>query len=103
DGTAQLWDVATGIPLGPPLLNRGPTLGVSFHPDGRGLATASGDGNVRFWGVVTAPWSLQDRMDLWREAGALMEFDFSGLVRELDEPSKSTHPGKDECGELCHE
>ena len=54
DGTAQLWDVATGRAA--PLL-RGHTdqvWGVAFAPDGRSLFTGSWDGTARAWGVSVA-------------------------------------------------
>jgi WD40 repeat protein len=54
DGTAQVWDVASGRAL--PML-RGHTdqvWGVAFAPDGRALVTGSWDGTARLWGVSTA-------------------------------------------------
>jgi WD40 repeat protein len=54
DGTAQLWDVASGRAT--PLL-RGHTdqvWAVAFMPDGRGLFTGSWDGTARLWGVAAA-------------------------------------------------
>ncbi|MCI0536071.1 MAG: protein kinase, partial [Verrucomicrobiales bacterium] len=41
DGTARIWDMATGSALAPPLIHRGPVLDAGFSPDGRHIVTWS--------------------------------------------------------------
>ena len=44
DGTARLWDVATGQQKGPPLKHDYPVWTVAFSPDGRTVLTGSTTG-----------------------------------------------------------
>ena len=53
DGTARLWDPATGEHLRTLTGHAGPVSGVAFSPDGRLLATASRDGTARLWDPAT--------------------------------------------------
>jgi WD40 repeat protein len=57
DGTARLWDLDTGEPVGPPLKNDNAILAVAFSPDGKRVATAGGTfgltGEVRAWDAAT--------------------------------------------------
>ena len=53
DGTARLWDPATGDHLRTLTGHTNTVEGVAFSPDGRLLATASADGTARLWNPAT--------------------------------------------------
>ena len=53
DGTARIWDTATGKPLCPPLKHASSVGVVAFHPDGHLVLTGSYDGTARVWDAVT--------------------------------------------------
>jgi serine/threonine protein kinase/WD40 repeat protein len=68
-GSAQLWDLATRKPVGPPAVLVGPIRAVTFTPDGKTCLCAAADGTVRRW-PVPAPLAeldldrLADRVSL---------------------------------------
>jgi WD40 repeat protein len=53
DGTARLWDAATGRRRGVMLRHAGPVLAVAFSPDGRTMATGCYDGTAQLWDAAT--------------------------------------------------
>jgi WD40 repeat protein len=53
DGTARLWDIATGSALSPRLKHEGPVRAVAFHPNGTSMLTAGDDGMIRRWDTLT--------------------------------------------------
>jgi eukaryotic-like serine/threonine-protein kinase len=50
-GAAELWDVATRKPVGPPAVLLGPIRAVTFTPDGKTCVCVAADGTVRRWPV----------------------------------------------------
>jgi WD40 repeat protein len=89
DGTARLWDAATGKPLGEPMRHTGYISAVAFSKDGRMIATGSRDGTVRLWDVATGkpvggPLRHGGWMPLFVEFtpdGTLLSGDASGVFR----------------------
>src|SRR5204863_8945204 len=53
DGTARIWDAATGAELVVLSGHRGAVDTAAFSPDGRRVVTASVDNTARIWDAVT--------------------------------------------------
>ena len=60
NGVAQIWDVATGDPVGKPLQHDGRIIRISFSGDGEKVATASGDKTTKVWEVSTGEQLMSD-------------------------------------------
>ncbi|MFN0069069.1 MAG: WD40 repeat domain-containing protein, partial [Limisphaerales bacterium] len=52
NGTARLWDAATGAPAGPPLAHAAAVRSVHFSPDSARLATVAMDRSLRLWSAA---------------------------------------------------
>ncbi len=55
DGTARLWDPASGQTLAELEGHEGPIYNLRFRPDGSSLATAGADGTARLWALDGTP------------------------------------------------
>jgi len=53
DGTARVWDAATGKPLTSPLKHQAIVWSAAFSPDGTRTVTASEDKSARVWDAAT--------------------------------------------------
>lgn len=53
DGTARLWVVATGEPVGEVMKHQAPVVQASFSPDGKQLLTHAANGTVHLWDAAS--------------------------------------------------
>lgn len=53
DGTARIWNVATGAQITPPLKHGAEICTVRFSPNGDAILTGSHDGTARVWNAAT--------------------------------------------------
>ena len=81
DRTARLWDAATGMPIGPPLVHRDKLATVAFSPDGKAILTGCNDGKARLF--PTVPEFPEDlaRIGVWTEVLTGLTLDAHGSVQ----------------------
>lgn len=78
-GGAQLWQLETGEPAGPPVLQGSAVLAVAFSADGRLAASAGEDGFTRVWKTSTG----EEICSLLRHFGYVASVKFSADGRHL--------------------
>ena len=83
DGSAQLWDVTTSKPLGPPMVQRSPIAAVSFTADGRSFLSTAGDGTTRSWPVPGPLEGDEDRLTLRLQVLTGMQMEAGPHVEKL--------------------
>jgi WD40 repeat protein len=88
DGTAQLWDVATTRPIGPPWQHPIFVRFVSFSPDGKTVLTLTG-GDVgrdiaRLWKIPTPIEGDPQRMNRWVQSLTGMHLDSGDAAKTLN-------------------
>ena len=82
-GEFQVWDAATGLPLGRAFRHTAPVLSIAFSPDGKRLITGGSDGLARVWDLFPQPVGLKPI----RETGSVVVVSADGsrlLVRGED-------------------
>ncbi len=55
DGTARIWEVASGLPLGEPFDCGAKVLSATFSPDGTRVVTTDAKAVARIWEVPPSP------------------------------------------------
>ena len=63
DGTARLWDAASGKPIGKPLQHQGSVTTVAFSPDGDFITTTTSDARLHRFQIATG--TARDAATLW--------------------------------------
>jgi WD40 repeat protein len=89
DGTARLWDVATGKPLGPPLRHSKDVQRVAFSPNGKRVLTASMDGTARLWEVPAALMGDIQALKRQLQASSGLELTDDGAFHWLQAPRQN--------------
>ena len=87
DGTAGLWDAATGKELRRFSGHTGPVTGVAVSGDGRTLVTASQDNSVRVWDLPLVRPLLARPAHVGRAAGLALSADGRTLVTTGADPT----------------
>jgi WD40 repeat protein len=83
DGTARVWNAASGQPVTDPLVHGDMVRYAEFSPDGQRVVTASGDHTARLWSV--SPGSVD--ADGWTRRAQLLaarRIDETGAVVTID-------------------
>jgi tetratricopeptide (TPR) repeat protein len=83
DKMAQLWNAATGQPIGRPMRHLAAVNSVVFTPDGGTLVTGSDDRTIRYWRVPTPLPGEAPKIRMWAELSTGRALNPEGIVGEL--------------------
>ena len=76
----QMWEVATGKPLGKPLHHSDGVLWAEFSPDGRLVVTTSEDGTARIWDATSGAPVQEPLRHNWQVVRAQFSADSRSLL-----------------------
>jgi WD40 repeat protein len=79
DGTARIWDAATGAAERTLEGHTGTVVAVAWHPDGRQVASGSDDGTARIWDAATGA----AERTLEGHAGSVLAVEWSADGRQI--------------------
>jgi WD40 repeat protein len=86
DRIARLWDVPTGLRLGPMLTHRGPAL-AAFRPKSKQIGTMSDDGLLRLWDVPAPVAGDMQHIQHWVESLTAKRLADNGVLQDLAGPA----------------
>jgi tetratricopeptide (TPR) repeat protein len=86
---AQLWDVSTGKPTGPPFAHQGWVQAAAFSPDGSRLLTGSHDKSTYLWKVPHFVEGEVERLVVWVQLDTDTTLDEHGQPRRLDNKERA--------------
>jgi WD40 repeat protein/serine/threonine protein kinase len=78
EGKVKLWDLASRSVIRPLAGHRTHVTALAFSPDGKWLATASGDGTVILWG-----WTTGARLETYKLPGTVYGLSFAPDCRHV--------------------
>jgi hypothetical protein len=87
DGTARLWDTATGKPVGPPVQHGAPVDVVAFSPTGRAALIGGKNAYARLVRIPEPPAAEGEASVRWAQVRTGMELDADGVPRWLSPAS----------------
>jgi WD40 repeat protein len=94
DGTARLWDLATGKPIGPPMNHPGPVIRVAFTHDGQTIRTTLQDQVAYEWPISPPVAGDPSKVALWAHVTTGSELGPDGATQILDAPEWERQRGK---------
>jgi WD40 repeat protein/tRNA A-37 threonylcarbamoyl transferase component Bud32 len=94
DGTARLWDAATGAARGEPMRHDGPVLSMAYGPDGKTIVTGSYDGTARMWDAATCRQLGPNLLHLGRVLAVDIRFDGRFVATGSAVEDRDPHTGQ---------